>query len=290
VEARAQMAARQNAAAGEAVARVEDLMIPGTGGAIPIRIYTPEGEPPFPTLLFFHGGGWVIGSVAGSDGTCRALANRTGCVVVSVEYRLAPEHKFPAAVDDCYDATKWIAENAERIGVDPKRIVVSGISAGGNLAAAVALMARDRGGPEVVHQLLVVPATDFDFTRESYASNGQGYGLTSDSVAWFWDQYVSTDADRRHPYAAPMRASDLRGLPSATVITAEFDPLRDEGQAYAMRLGDAGVSVSYTCYDGMIHGAFSMFAVLDVGRRALEQASAAVRAAVAESPAVPSRG
>jgi acetyl esterase len=289
-EARAQMAARQNATPGEAVVKVEDLVIPGSGGDLPIRVYTPSGDAPFPALLFFHGGGWVIGSVDGSDGTCRALANRIGCVVVSVEYRLAPEHTFPAAPDDCYDATKWVAENAAAIGVDPDRIAVSGISAGGNLAAVVALMARDRGGPAIVHQLLVVPATDYDFTRESYTSNGQGYGLTRDAVAWFWDQYVSSEADRLHPYAAPMRAADLRDLPGATVITAEFDPLRDEGQAYAMRLGDAGVSVSYTNYAGMVHGSFSMFATLDIGRRALDQASAAVRAAVAVQPAVASGG
>ncbi|MGE0544921.1 MAG: alpha/beta hydrolase [Dehalococcoidia bacterium] len=289
-EARAQAAARQGAAPVEAVAKVEDRLIPGTGADVPIRVYTPAGDAPFPALLFFHGGGWVIGSVAGSDGTARALANRTGCVVVSVDYRLAPEHSFPAAADDCYDATAWVADNAATIGVDANRIAVSGISAGGNLAAVVALMARDRGGPAIVHQLLVVPATDYDFTRESYTSNGQGYGLTRDAVAWFWDQYVANDADRLHPYAAPMRASDLRDLPSATVITAEFDPLRDEGQAYAMRLGDAGVSVSYTNYAGMVHGSFSMFAVIDIGRRALDQASTAVRAAVSGRPVGASGG
>jgi acetyl esterase len=249
-------------------------------------VYTPAGSGPFPALVFFHGGGWVMGSVPGSDATCRSLANAAGCVIVSVEYRLAPEHKFPAAAEDCYAATRWAAENAGAIDVDPARIAVGGVSAGGNLAAVVPLMARDRGGPTLVHQLLVVPVIDRDFSTASYRQNAEGYGLGRDAMIWYWNHYLRGDEDARNPYAAPLQATDLSGLPPATVLTAEYDPLRDEGAAYAHRLRGAGVPVQHTCYDGMIHAFFSMASVITKGRQAVDDAAAALRIAFAQQPAV----
>ncbi len=285
-EARAQAEAMRPAAAGEPVARVRDMTVPGPGGDIPVRVYTPEGSGPFGALVFYHGGGWVIGSIAGSDVTCRSLTNRAACVVVSVDYRLAPEHKFPAAAEDCYTATRWVAENAAVIDVDPERIAIGGISAGGNLAAVVALMARDRGGPALVHQLLVVPVTDYNVDTPSYRENSEGYQLSKDAMVWFWNHYLTGEGDGRHPHAAPLQAEDLRGLPPATVMTAEFDPLRDEGEAYAARLHEAGVPVTTTRYPGMIHGFFSMAAVLDQGKKAVDDAAVALRAAFAARPSV----
>jgi acetyl esterase len=281
-EARTRMAVP--AAPGEPVAHVEDRIVPGPGGELPIRVYTPAGSGPFPALVFFHGGGWVIGSVAGSDATCRSLTNAAGCVVVSVEYRLAPEHKFPAAAEDAYTATRWVVENAAAIDVDPRRVAVGGVSAGGNLAAVVCLMARDRGAPPLVFQLLVVPVTDYSFDTASYRENADGYQLSRDSMVWFWNHYLRDEADGRNPYASPLRAEDLRGLPPALVLTAEYDPLRDEGQAYAERLRAAGVPVTYHCYEGMVHGFFGMAAMLDKGKAAVAEAAAALRAAFAAQP------
>jgi acetyl esterase len=282
------MLAARAAAPGEPVAHVEDVAVPSPNGDIPVRVYRPESSTRLPALVFFHGGGWVIGSVDGSDPTCRSLANRAGCTVVSVEYRLAPEAKFPAAAEDSYAATRWVAENTGRLGVDPARIAVGGVSAGGNLAAVVALMARDRGGPALVHQMLVVPVTDGSMSSASYTENAEGYGLSRQAMAWFWDHYLTGEADRRNPYAAPLTATSLAGLPPAQVLTAAYDPLRDEGKAYADRLREAGVPVTYTCFEGMVHGFFSMAAMLDGGRRAVDQASAALRAALATPAPVPS--
>ena len=226
----------------EDVADVTDSTIPGPGGDIPVRIYTPAGagSEPLPCLIYYHGGGWVLGDIEGLDTACRALANRAGCKVVSVEYRLAPEHKFPAPLDDSYAALEWVAANAASIGVDPDRLAVGGDSAGGNLAAAVTLRARDQGGPGIRSQLLVYPVTNHDFGTPSYAENGDGYLLTRDMMTWFWDHYVTTADDGKDPLASPLQATDLSGLPRALVLTAEFDPLRDEGEAYAARLRDAG--------------------------------------------------
>jgi len=193
----------------ESIARVENSMVPGPAGDIPIRIYTPVGTAPFPVLVYFHGGGWVIGNLDTHDGVCRSLANRVGCIVVSVDYRLAPEHPFPAAPEDCYAATRWVAEHAATVGADRGRIAVGGDSAGGNLAAVVALMARDRGGPKLVHQLLIYPATDADFETRSCRENAEGYFLTRADMVWFWNHYAPRDEDRRNPYAAPLRAASL---------------------------------------------------------------------------------
>ena len=276
---------------GEPVARVEAPSIPGTAGAIPARVYTPAGDPPFPALVYFHGGGWVIGDIDTHDAVCRQLTNAAGCVVISVDYRLAPEHRFPAAAEDAYAATRWVAENAASLGVDPERIAVGGDSAGGNLAAVVTLMARDagtpargRGGPPLAYQLLIYPVTDHDFDTESYRANAEGYLLTKADMVWFWNHYLPDEAQRNHPYASPLRAPDLRGLPPALVITAEYDPLRDEGAAYATRLRAAGVPAIHRDYEGVFHGFFSMSAQIDKARQAVRDAADALRSAFAAQP------
>lgn len=264
----------------EEVANVENRQIRGAAGEIGARIYRPataaDGE--LPLLLYFHGGGFVLCDLDTHDGTCRSLANGAGCVVVSVDYRLAPEAPFPAAPEDCYAATCWAVENAASIGADPARVAVAGDSAGGNLAAAVALMARDRKGPKIAHQLLIYPVTDHAFDTASYSDNAEGYFLTRDMMKWFWGHYLEQDSDGSNPLASPLRADDLSSLPPATVITAEFDPLRDEGEAYATRLRDAGVPTEVTRYDGMFHGFFGMGAAIDRARDAVAQASKALRA------------
>jgi acetyl esterase len=244
---------------------------------MPTRIYMPYGTGPFPVLVYLHGGGWVIGDLEAYDATCRALTNAAGCLVVAMEYRLAPEHKFPAAPEDCYAATCWVAANAAAIGGDPRRIAVGGDSAGGNLAAVVAQMARDRGGPALVYQLLVYPVTNYGYDTASYEENAEGYLLTRNAMVWFWNHYLRSAADGNNPLASPLRASDLRDLPPAMVLTAEFDPLRDEGEAYAMRLQEAGVPVTLKRYTGTIHGFFSLDAVLDQGKQAMADAAAALR-------------
>ncbi|MCH8744610.1 MAG: alpha/beta hydrolase [Chloroflexi bacterium] len=276
-QARANNLARPRAK-GPEVAGVEDRSIPGPQSQIPVRIYTPEGSGPFPALVWFHGGGWVVGDLDTADATARNLTVGSGCVVVSVDYRLAPETKFPGPAEDCYSATQWVAQNAATIQVDPGRIAVGGDSAGGNLAAAVSLMARDRGGLAIEFQLLVYPVTDRDFATRSYTENADGYQLTRDGMIWYWDHYLQNDTDASNPYAVPLQANDLSGQPPALVITAEYDPLRDEGEAYAQRLTSAGVRTTATRYDGMIHGFFGMGAVVDKGKQAMEQACSMLRA------------
>lgn len=258
------------------VARVEDRRIPGPGGEIPVRIYTPEGATGL--LVYFHGGGFVIGSLETHDGPIRTLANAAGCTVVSVDYRLAPEHRHPAAAEDCYAATRWAVENARALGADPARVAVGGDSAGGNLAAVTALLARERGAPALCFQLLVYPVTDHDFERPSYRENGEGYFLQRRDMQWFWDHYEPSRDERDAFTAAPLRARDLSGLPPAHVITAEYDPLRDEGEAYAARLREAGVPTSLERYDGQIHGFFSMAAVIPRGREAMGDVGRRLRA------------
>ena len=266
---------------GPEVSTVEGRVIPGPGGDVPVRIYTPAGAGPFPVLVWFHGGGMVLGDLDTADGTARHLCVGAGCVVVSVDYRLAPEHKFPAAPEDCYAATEWVSKNAASIDVDANRMALGGDSAGGNLATVVALMSRDRGGPSLVFQLVVYPMVDRDFNTESYRSNADGYLLTRDSMIWYWNHYLGAEADTTNPYAVPLQAKDLGRLPSALIITAEYDPLRDEGDAYADRFRAAGVPTVSSRYDGMIHGFFGMSAVLDKGKQAMSEASAALTAAFA---------
>ena len=275
-----QFAAAGAAGPGEEVVRVENRRLPGPDGEVPVRIYWPEGEGPHPALVFFHGGGWVICNLDTHDGICRTLTNAVGCVVVSVDYRLAPEHPFPAAADDAYEVTRWVAANAAEIGADPRRIAVGGDSAGGNLAAVVSLMSRERGGPDLRHQMLVYPVTNCAFDTPSYSENAEGYLLSRDSMKWFWGHYLSADSDADHPFASPLRAKDLAGLPPAHVVTAEFDPLRDEGEAYAQRLREAGVATTHKRYDGVMHGFFSMGDVIDVAKHAVAEAAAELRAAL----------
>ena len=267
--------------AGEAVAAVADRTIPGPDGPLAIRVYTPEGRGPFPVLVFFHGGGFVLCSLDTHDGLCRSLCNAVGCIVVSVDYRLAPEAVFPSAPEDCYAATCWVGEHAASLGGDPARIAVGGDSAGGNLSAVTALMVRDRGGPELRHQLLIYPVMDCSFDTPSYRENATGYLLSRDMMRWFWGHYLAEDAHAADPLASPLRAPNLAGLPPAHVVTAEFDPLRDEGEAYALRLSDAGVPTEQIRYDGMFHGFFSMDAQLDQAKVAQAAAARALRTAFA---------
>jgi acetyl esterase len=271
-EARAQFLAFQEfAPAGEAMARVEDREIPGPIGPIPLRIYTPIGSGPFPVTVFFHGGGWVVGDLNGQDADCRSLAHGACSIVVSVNYRHAPEFKFPVPVEDAYAATLWISRNAASFNGDGTRLAVSGMSAGGNLAAAVSLMAKDRKTPALKFQLLIVPVTNYAFDTSSYAENGEDYILTKGEMEWFWSHYLQNPDDGANPYASPLRAPDLTGLPPAFVSTAQYDPLRDEGLAYAARLRDAGVAVTDRCYEGMIHMVQGPQAMVDM-TEALRQA------------------
>jgi acetyl esterase len=237
------------------VAKVVERRIDGTGGSIALRIYTPAGNGPLPLMMFFHGSGFVLCSLDTHDGICRNLAAGIGCVVVSVDYRLAPEHKFPKGLDDCLAATRWAAANAVELGIDPALIMVAGDSAGGNMAAVTALRVRDEGGPRLCGQMLLYPVTDYHTPgTPSYAENADGYGLTRDTMEWFWAHYLISPEEAENPHASPLRARDLAGLPPAHVTSAEYDPLRDEAELYGMRLRAAGVPTEITRRPGMNHG------------------------------------
>jgi acetyl esterase len=262
----------------EQVARVDDHHVPGPGGSIPVRIYTPEASGARPGVVYFHGGGWVIGNIESHDGVCRMLARRSGAVVVSVDYRLAPEHKFPAAVDDCHSATVWVAENAAKLGIDPGRIAVAGDSAGGTLATVIARRCRDHGGPALALQVLVYPVMNMQsFDTGSHREFADGYYLTGPLMEWFRKLYLGQPSDGAHIDTSPLFTPNLQGLPPALVITAECDVLRDEGEAYVKRLEEAGVRVARTQYKGMIHPFFSMPGVLTQARNAIDQVAAALR-------------
>ena len=240
----------------EPVGDVMELSI--TDDDIPVRVYIPEREGPYPTLVYYHGGGWVIGDLDTHDETCRVLTTEADCMVISVDYRLAPEHKFPTPLEDCYAALEWAADNAETMQIDMDHLFVGGDSAGGNLAAAVALYARDNDGPSIAHQMLIYPVTDRNFETPSYEENGEGGMISEADMRWFWDHYLESDIDGKNPYASPLQAKSLDGLPPATIITCGLDPLRDEGSAYAQQLRDAGVPVTHHNYDDCIHGIAQM--------------------------------
>jgi acetyl esterase/lipase len=266
-----------------AVDAAEDRDLPGPGGAIPIRLYAPKGSgaATLPGLIYFHGGGGVFGSIASHDSFCRVLANASACRVVSVGYRLAPEHKFPAAVEDAYAATCRIAAQAREFRVDPRRIAVGGDSIGGGLAAVVCMMARDGGGPKIALQLLLCPAMDMSKNSETRISLATGYFLNQATIDWTVKHYCAPGDDLTDPRISPLLADDLSCLPPAQVHTAEFDPLRSEGAAYADRLQRAGVTVSHTCHAGMIHHFYAMGGVIPYARTAVAAAGAAIRNALA---------
>jgi acetyl esterase len=266
---------------GISIGKVDNMSIPGPAAPIPVRVYTPvaSGGTALPALVFFHGGGFVIGDLETHDALCRTLANETGAKVVAVDYRLAPEHKFPAAADDCYAATKWVEANAATLGVDPNRIAVGGDSAGGNLAAVVCQTAKQKGGPHIVLQLLIYPVTQLRSKTESMKNFAEGYFLEKKTMDWFFDQYTTPTTDTNDPRVSPLASNDLSGLPRAYIVTAGFDPLRDEGKAYADKLNRAGVAAVYVDYPSMIHGFFSMSGVLPQARQAITDACSALRAA-----------
>jgi acetyl esterase len=270
------------------VASAEDFVIPGPGGSIPVRYYRPKGSTPgqeLPALVYYHGGGWVIGDLSSHDVLCRELANQAHCAVVSVEYRKAPEHKFPAAVDDAVAAFSWIRARAVRRGIDATRIAVGGDSAGGNLATVVALLARDAGLPMPCFQLLIYPATEQGFGTRSHQAYGQGYLLTRENMQWFMTQYLRSAMDGRDWRASPLLARNFAGLPPASVLVAGFDPLCDEGVAYAKKLKQAGVPVKQRLYPGMVHGFIIMGGVLDVAEQAIADCAEDLRAALGGGPA-----
>lgn len=255
----------------EPVHNICDRVVPVQNGAINIRIYTPDGQGDFPVLLTIHGGGWVAGSLAVFDHISRALANRIGCIVVSIEHRLAPENKFPIPLLDCFAAARWVAEHINEFGGDSTRMAVLGESAGGNIAAALALLARDRGGPGFVYQVLVNPALDYpEPGSESMNQFGKGYGLTQIDILWCLQQYMAGENDLHDPYFLPLRSSNLHELPPALILTAEYDPLRDDGQAYAERLQAAGVPATAICIEGVIHGFFLLTKLIEPANQALE--------------------
>jgi acetyl esterase len=271
----------------ESVAVVKEMTLPGPSGELRARMYRPGGGAGLPVLVYYFGGGWSLGTLDAGEGVCRMLANAVGCVTIAVEYRLAPEHPFPAAVEDCYAGAAWAAAHAGELGGDATRLAVGGDSSGGNLAAAVALLSRDRGGPAITHQLLVYPNTDYQADTPSMRELNDEYFFNPASVRWYWGMYLATPEDGTNPLASPLRADDLSGLPAATVITAEYDPLRDEADAYAARLRADGVPAEIIRYTGMIHGFFTMTGVLDTARVAV--LTAADRLRTAFSPPVSTR-
>jgi acetyl esterase len=269
----------------EPVAEVQNRTVPGPAGSIAVRVYRPIAKETLPALIYFHGGGFVICSLDTHDRECRSLANASGCTVISVNYPLAPENKYPAAVEDAYAATQYVAEHAAEFGIDPQRIAVGGDSAGGNLATVVATLARDRGGPLLKFQLLIYPLVDFADNSPSMQQYAKDYFLTRESMDWFTDCYLSNRAAGLEPSASPMNAKDVRGLPPAMILTAEYDPLCDQGEAYARKLQSAGVPVELKRYDGMIHAFFSFSGVIDTAKVALADAASALRRALGSSVA-----
>jgi acetyl esterase len=289
-EARAEDAAEvggRATGAREPVTDVVDRFIPGPGGRIPVRLYRPQCASPPPVLVYFFGGGWVMGSLDTAGGICRRLANATPCAVVAVEYRRAPEHRFPAALEDCYAATGWVADHGMELDIDPSRLAVGGVSAGGNLAAAVTLLSRERRAPPFCFQLLVYPPLDHRSDTPSRREAVDPNFFDRDDLAWCWEHYLARASDGDSPLASPLREADLSGLPPALVITAEHDPVRDEGELYAHRLAEAGVPTELVRFEGIVHGFYSMNGELDAAERAQELTASALRRALL--PAGPGR-
>jgi acetyl esterase len=284
-QAREQFKSRvQKMEARESIHRTQDQRVPGPASDIPIRIYWPREAKPgelFPVLLWFHGGGFVIGDLDTHDSACRLLANQGDCMVVAVDYRLAPEFKFPAAVDDSHAALRWLALHAREIGADPNRIAVGGDSAGANLATVMALLARDDGHPKLAFQLLVYPCTAPEPETPSHRKFADGYLLTRNNIVWFYKQYLRSQSDIKDFRFAPLVAEDLSNLPPALLLVAGYDPLRDEGVQYAQRLIEAGNRVTLVNYEGMMHGFILAGGVLDAAKRAIAQSAAALREAFA---------
>ncbi len=278
------------ASAGTDELAVEDIVIPTRGSSIPGRLYRPVGAARPPLLVHLHGGGWVTGSIAGDDARCRTLAVMANCAILSVGYRLAPEHRFPKGLEDCYDATAWAVAQAGHLGVDATRVGVGGTSAGANLAAGVALLARDRAEIRIAFQLLAYPICDGKMALPSYDTFSDGYILTRDAMKWYWGLYLSSETDRSNGYASPLDAVDLRGLPPALILTAEFDPLRDEGEAYGARLRDAGVQVEVIRYPGVIHGFMSFAPQLAQSRMAMATSAEALKTFGLTGVSDPTRG
>ncbi len=265
------------------IGKVEDMSFTTAAATVPVRVYTPVAAPggPLPCLVFYHGGGFVIGDLDTHDALCRQLANHACCKVVAVHYRRAPEDQFPAAVDDSLAAIHWVESQAGNLGIDANRLAVAGDSAGGNLAAVVSQLTQQVKGPKVCFQILIYPTTRVRAETESMTENAEGYFLDRATMDWFMDCYIPKDVDTTDPRLSPLLAEDLSGLPPAYVITAGFDPLRDEGKAYADRLSSSGVEVTYKHYDDMIHGFFNMTGLLEDGRDAVKEAAKALKAAFA---------
>ncbi|WP_110928542.1 alpha/beta hydrolase [Bacillus massiliglaciei] len=264
----------------EPVKETEDRILQLGGRNIPVRIYRPEGSGEMPALVYYHGGGWVTGSIDSHDPICRVIANTAECAVISVDYRLAPEHPFPAAVHDAYDSLLWIYREAGRLGIDKKRIAVGGDSAGGNLAAVACIMAKERKTPEILHQLLIYPSTGYTEEPPSMKENAQGYLLTKETMKWFRKHYFTHQEDERNPYASPILYPKLSGLPPATIITAEYDPLRDVGKAYGEKLKNHGVPVTYLNYPDLIHGFASFIGFVPAALTALEEGAKELKQAL----------
>jgi acetyl esterase len=286
-EARAAELAQLELAPAERVAEVTDRTLPGPAGAIPIRLYVPEAAGPLPTLVYFFGGGWVLGSLETADAVCRRLANAVPCAVMSVAYRRAPENPFPAGLEDCYAATSWVSEHGAEHGLDPRRLAVGGASSGGNLAAAVTQLARERGGPALIFQLLVYPPLDHRAATPSLRERPPPPFFGPDDLAWCWSHYLAQVGDGENPLASPLRAPDLAGLPPALVITAEIDPVRDEAELYAARLRRAGVPTEAVRFNGVPHGFFSLTHGLAEALEAQALAASALRIRTAGSSAIP---
>jgi acetyl esterase/lipase len=262
------------------VASVRDITIPVDGATIGARVYTPDGDAPQPLVVFFHGGGFVIGDLDSHDNLARTLCRDAQAVVVAVDYRMGPEHRFPTAPNDCFAATRWVAEHAAELGGDASRLAVCGDSAGGNLSAVVTQMARDAGGPAIRFAALIYPTVDMTLTGGSLEENAKGYFLEKDDMDWFMSHYLNSDDDRPNLLASPARHPNLAGLPSCFITTCEFDPLRDEGEAYGASLRANGVAAENTRYDGLIHGAASMGGLVDGGRRMLADVADHLRVAL----------